>query len=98
LNQRLFQLTSLSLLERARDLFDAVKLLACYGAKEGDKNYDPNCNIDDVDGINLFDAVLLPNRYGQKPPRISVTATLCSLSFSVVVDLEKCKYNSLLDI
>jgi hypothetical protein len=50
------------------DLFDAVKLLACYGAKEGDSNFDPNCDIDDSGQVFLFDAVILLARYGQKYP------------------------------
>jgi hypothetical protein len=50
------------------DLFDAVKLLACYGAKEGDSNFDPNCDIDNNGQVFLFDAVILLGRYGQKYP------------------------------
>jgi parallel beta-helix repeat protein len=50
------------------DLFDAVKLLACYGAKEGEPNFDPNCDIDDNGQVFLFDAVILLSRYGQKYP------------------------------
>jgi len=50
------------------DLFDAVRLLACYGAKEGEPNFDPNCDIDDNGQVFLFDAVILLSRYGQKYP------------------------------
>jgi hypothetical protein len=50
------------------DLFDAVKLLACYGAKQGDPNFDPNCDIDDNGQVFLFDAVILLSHYGQKYP------------------------------
>jgi len=50
------------------DLFDAVRLLACYGAKEGDSNFDPNCDIDSDGQVFLFDAVILLSRYGQKYP------------------------------
>jgi len=50
------------------DLFDAVKLLAYYGAKIGDSNYDPNCDIDNDGQVFLFDAVILLSRYGQKYP------------------------------
>jgi hypothetical protein len=50
------------------DLFDAVKLLACYGAKEGEPNFDPNCDIDNDGRVFLFDAVILLSRYGQKYP------------------------------
>ncbi|MCJ7425102.1 peptidoglycan DD-metalloendopeptidase family protein [Candidatus Bathyarchaeota archaeon] len=50
------------------DLFDAVKLLAYYGAKEGDPNFDPNCDIDNCGQVFLFDAVILLSRYGQKYP------------------------------
>jgi len=49
-------------------LFDAVRLLACYGAKEGDSNFDPNCDIDNDGRVFLFDAVILLSRYGQKYP------------------------------
>lgn len=50
------------------DLFDAVKLLACYGAKEGEPSFDPNCDIDNDGRVFLFDAVILLSRYGQKYP------------------------------
>ena len=50
------------------DLFDAVRLLACYGAKEGDSNFDINCDIDSDGQVSLFDAVILLSRYGQKYP------------------------------
>jgi hypothetical protein len=50
------------------DLFDAVKLLAIYGAKLGDSNFDPNCDIDDSGQIFLFDAVILLSHYGEKYP------------------------------
>jgi len=50
------------------DLFDAVKLLACYGAKQGDPNFDINCDIDNTGQVFLFDAVILLSRYGQKYP------------------------------
>ena len=50
------------------DLFDAVKLLAYYGAKIGDSNYDPNCDIDNDGQVFLFDAVMLLGQYGQKYP------------------------------
>ena len=50
------------------DLFDAVRLLACYGAKEGEPNFDPNCDIDNDGRVFLFDAVILLSRYGQKYP------------------------------
>ncbi|MCJ7429749.1 right-handed parallel beta-helix repeat-containing protein [Candidatus Bathyarchaeota archaeon] len=47
------------------DLYDAVRLLACYGAKEGDPNFDPNCDIDNTGQVFLFDAVILLSHYGQ---------------------------------
>jgi hypothetical protein len=50
------------------DLFDAVRLLACYGAKEGEPSFDPNCDIDNDGRVFLFDAVILLSRYGQKYP------------------------------
>jgi hypothetical protein len=50
------------------DLYDAVRLLACYGAKEGEPNFDPNCDIDNDGRVFLFDAVILLSRYGQKYP------------------------------
>ncbi len=50
------------------DLFDAVKLLKCYGAKKGQPNYDPHCDIDGDGDIDLFDAVILLKHYGQKAP------------------------------
>ena len=50
------------------DLYDAVKLLACYGARQGDSNYDPNCDIDNSGQVFLFDAVILLSHYGEKYP------------------------------
>jgi len=50
------------------DLFDAVRLLACYGAKEGGPDFDPNCDIDNSGQVFLFDAVILLSHYGQKYP------------------------------
>lgn len=50
------------------DLFDAVRLLTCYGAKEGEPNFDPNCDIDNSGQVFLFDAVILLSQYGQKYP------------------------------
>jgi len=49
-------------------LYDAVKLLACYGFKEGDLGYQPNCDIDDDGRIFLYDAVILLSHYGEKYP------------------------------
>jgi len=50
------------------DLYDAVKLLVCYGAKEGSPRYDPNCDIDGDGDIDLYDAVRLLINYGKKDP------------------------------
>jgi PKD repeat protein len=50
------------------DLYDAVKLLYSYGAKEGDPDYDPNLDINGNGQIFLFDAVILLTHYGQKDP------------------------------
>jgi len=50
------------------DLYDAVKLLVCYGAKKGHPKYDPNCDIDGDGNIDLYDAVRLLKHYGQKDP------------------------------
>ena len=50
------------------DLFDAVKLLVCYGAKKGGVNYDPYCDIDGDGDVDLFDAVILLIHYGEKYP------------------------------
>jgi len=52
--------------DRDVDLYDAVKLLKCYGAKEGSPNYDSNCDIDGDGDIDLYDAVALLTHYGQK--------------------------------
>jgi hypothetical protein len=52
--------------DRDVDLYDAVKLLARYGAKEGQPAYDPNCDIDGDGDIDLYDAVALLTHYGQK--------------------------------
>jgi len=50
------------------DLYDAVKLLVRYGAKEGSPSYDPNCDIDGDGDIDLYDAVALLVHYGEKYP------------------------------
>ena len=50
------------------DLYDAVKLLKIYGAKEGSPIYDPNCDIDGDGIIDLYDAVRLLTNYGKKDP------------------------------
>jgi len=50
------------------DLYDAVKLLTHYGAKEGDPSYDAICDIDGNGDIDLYDAVVLLTHYGQKDP------------------------------
>lgn len=47
------------------DLYDAVKLLVCYGSKEGDPNYDPICDLNEDGRIDLFDAVILLAHYGE---------------------------------
>jgi parallel beta-helix repeat protein len=49
-------------------LYDAVKLLANYGAKEGDPNYNLNYDIDNDGRIFLYDAVILLSHYGQRYP------------------------------
>lgn len=50
------------------DLFDAVKLLAGYGFRRGEAEYNPNCDIDNDGRIFLFDAVILLGNYGKKYP------------------------------
>jgi hypothetical protein len=50
------------------DLFDAVRLLACYGTKESEPSFDPNCDIDNSGQVFLFDAVILLSHYGEKYP------------------------------
>jgi len=50
------------------DLYDAVALLLCYGAKLGSPKYDPNMDIDNDGDIDLYDAVRLLLRYGYKEP------------------------------
>jgi parallel beta-helix repeat protein len=49
-------------------LYDAVKLLVRYGAKEGQSQYDPVYDIDNDGRIFLYDAVILLAHYGQKDP------------------------------
>jgi len=50
------------------DLYDAVILFLHYGAKEGDPNYDPNCDLNWNGKIDLYDAVILFTHYGEKDP------------------------------
>jgi parallel beta-helix repeat protein len=54
--------------DRDVDLYDAVKLLTHYGAKEGQPEYYPLCDIDGDGDIDLYDAVALLSHYGQKYP------------------------------
>jgi len=51
-------------------LYDAVKLLAKYGMKEDNPNFNPNYDIDNDGRIFLYDAVILLSHYGQRyyPP------------------------------
>ena len=49
-------------------LYDAVKLLARYGAEEGSPDYDPVYDIDNDGRIFLYDAVILLGHYGEKHP------------------------------
>jgi hypothetical protein len=50
----------------AVDLYDAVVLLAAYGSREGDPNWNPECDLCPEWGIvDLYDAVMLCYRYGQ---------------------------------
>jgi archaellum component FlaG (FlaF/FlaG flagellin family) len=50
------------------DLYDAVRLLACYGLKQNESGFDINCDIDNDGRVFLFDAVILLSHYGQKYP------------------------------
>ncbi len=50
------------------DLYDSVRLLTSYGAKNGDPHYDPNCDLYCDGQITLYDAVILLTHYGQKDP------------------------------
>jgi len=52
--------------DRDVDLYDAVKMLVRYGAKEGSPSYDANCDIDGDGDVDLYDAVTLLTHYGQK--------------------------------
>jgi hypothetical protein len=54
--------------DRDVDLYDAVKLLARYGARQHQPLYDAVCDIDDDGDIDLYDAVALLAHYGQKDP------------------------------
>jgi parallel beta-helix repeat protein len=49
-------------------LYDAVKLLSRYGAKEGDPQYEAVYDIDNDGRIFLYDAVILLSHYGQRDP------------------------------
>lgn len=49
------------------DLDDALRLLAAYGCKLGEENYNPHCDIaEPYEVINIYDAVLLLINYGKK--------------------------------
>jgi hypothetical protein len=54
--------------DRDVDLYDAVRLLARYGVKKSQPQYDPNCDIDGDGDIDLYDAVALLSNYGKKYP------------------------------
>jgi hypothetical protein len=50
------------------DIYDVVKLCACYGTKVGDSHYDPNCDIDCDGDVDIYDVVILCANYGYEEP------------------------------
>ena len=49
------------------DVCDAVLLLAIFGSRLGDENYNCHCDIAELYGvIDLYDVVLLLVNYGKK--------------------------------
>jgi hypothetical protein len=48
------------------DIYDIVRLTSIYGAKRGEPGFNPNCDIDGNDVINIYDVVIATSRYGYR--------------------------------
>jgi len=46
------------------NIYDIVRLAWAYDAKKGDSRFNPNCDIDGNDKINIFDVVIATSGYG----------------------------------
>jgi len=49
-------------------ILDVVKIASIYGSKQGDPNFNPNCDIDSDGKITILDVVACTSHYGQKYP------------------------------
>jgi parallel beta-helix repeat protein len=48
------------------DIHDMVRLASVYGATRGEVRFNPNCDIDGNDEINIYDIVIALSNYGYK--------------------------------
>jgi hypothetical protein len=51
---------------RGRDVdrFNIIRMANVYGVSQPNPNYDPACDIDDDGDVDIFDAVIAANNYG----------------------------------
>jgi parallel beta-helix repeat protein len=49
-------------------IMDVIKVTSIYGAKKGDKNYDPNVDWNNNGRIDILDVVIVTSRYAQRDP------------------------------
>jgi parallel beta-helix repeat protein len=54
--------------DRVISILDVVMVTSRYGAKRGDKNYDPNVDWNNDGKIDILDVVIVTSHYGQKDP------------------------------
>jgi flagellar hook-associated protein FlgK len=48
------------------NILDIVKITSIYGMKQGNPNFNPNCDIGNYGVINILDVVAATSHYGQK--------------------------------
>jgi hypothetical protein len=48
------------------NILDVVMITSRYGLKQGDPNFNPNCDIDGDGKITILDVVICTSHYGQK--------------------------------
>jgi hypothetical protein len=48
------------------DIYDIVGIASCYGAKKGEWQYAPVCDINDNEVIDIYDVVIACTHYGQR--------------------------------
>jgi outer membrane protein assembly factor BamB len=54
--------------DRHVTILDVVKITSIYASKQGNPNFNPNCDIDDDGQITILDVVICTSHYAQKWP------------------------------